>query len=317
MPKRKILGCSFPLLIGILIIILALTVIGFISGALFGSFSSNAGFSWLKVPSPAPEIPPGVVTQVGSFPITNTMITAWISIIVIVLISYFAFRKPKLVPKGLQSFMEYVYGSLLGFCVGVAGEKNGRRFFPIMATIFIFVITNAWLSLIPFYGDALHITGEGTTIPLLRGANTDLNVTLALALFSFFSVEYFGFRDLGFLRYISKFIRFGGLKKGFGQLFSGKAKSALGTIAFGALDVVVGAIEALSEVIRILSFTFRLFGNMIAGEIVLLIAAFLVPMVLAIPFYGLEFFVGFIQAFIFGGLTLVFMSIAVAREEEH
>jgi F-type H+-transporting ATPase subunit a len=316
-PKRRILGCSYPILIGIAIIILALTIVGLVSGALFSSFSSNAGLSWLKVPSPAPEIPPGVVTEIGGFPITNTMITAWISIIVILLVSILAFRKPKLIPRGLQLFMEYVYGSLLGFCVGVAGEKNGRRFFPVMATIFIFVITNAWLSLIPIYGDAMHISAEGTTIPLLRGANTDLNVTLALALFSFFSIEYYGFKDLGFLRYISKFIRFSGLKKGLGQLFSGKAKTALGTIAFGALDVVVGAIEALSEVIRILSFTFRLFGNMIAGEIVLLIAAFLVPMILAIPFYGLEFFVGFIQAFIFGGLTLVFISIAVTHEEAH
>jgi F-type H+-transporting ATPase subunit a len=312
--KKGCLGCSFPVIIGIVVVVLALTIVGLVSGALFG----NHGPSWLSVPSPQPELPPEAIFHIGGFPITNTMITAWISIILIIVLSVIAFRRMKLVPRGFQGFMEYVFGSLLNFCVGVAGEKNGRRFFPVMATIFLFVIVNAWISLLPFYGNALGFTEGHKFIPLFRGANTDLNLTLALALFSFFCIEYYGIKELGFFHYMTKFVRFGKLKEGLGKLLKGKVKPAFGAIFFGIIDVVVGLLEFLSEIIRIVSFSFRLFGNMMAGEILLLIAAFLVPMILAIPFYGLELLFSFVQALIFGGLTLVFMTVAVtSHEEEH
>jgi F-type H+-transporting ATPase subunit a len=318
MKKKGCLGCSFPIVIGLLVFVIALTVVGFISGSIGRSILGNIGPSWLQVPNPQPELPPEAILHIGSFPITNTMITAWISIILIILLSYFAFRRPKLVPTGLQKVMEYVYGSLLNFCVSVAGEKNGRRFFPVVATIFIFVITNAWISLLPFYGNSIGFHEGEKFIPLLRGANTDLNLTLAIAFFSFFCIEYFGFKDLGFIGYGKKFVRLGQIKKGLVSLFSGKTKSAFGTIFFGLIDLVVGGLEALSEFIRIVSFSFRLFGNMMAGEILLLVTAFLIPMVFAIPFYGLEFLFSFVQALIFGGLTLVFMTVAVSsHDDEH
>jgi len=155
-------------------------------------------------------------------------------------------------------------------------------------------------------------------IPLLRGANTDLNVTLALALFSFIAVEYYGIRDLGLTRYLKKFIRLGQLKQGLGLLFSGKVKSAFGALFFGILDAFVGLLETLSEFIRLISFSFRLFGNMLAGEILLLVLAFLVPLTLATPFYGFELLIGLLQAFVFGYLTLIFINLAVtSHEEEH
>ena len=316
MRKKGLLGCSFPVLIILLVAFLAILVLGFLSG---GLLQNKYGPTWLHVPSPAPELPPEALFNIGSIPITNTIITAWISILVILVLSFLAFRRPKMVPTGLQKVVEWAYGSLLSFCESVAGEKNGRRFFPFVATIFLFVITNAWLSLIPLYGNAIYVVVKGGAgPPLLRGANTDLNVTLAIALFAFFSIEYFGFRELGFFHYMQKFVRLGKLKHGFVQLFTGKAKSAGGTLFFGFIDLAVGILETLSEFIRIVSFSFRLFGNMMAGEILLLVTAFLVPMVLAVPFYGLEFFFSFIQALIFGGLTLIFMTVAVtSHEEEH
>ncbi len=319
MPKRGCLGCSFPLIIGIGIIVFALTIVGILTGSIGTKLlGRSVGPEWLHVPAPQVELPPEALFSIGAFHVTNTMITAWITIILIIVLSYLAFRRPKLVPSGLQALMEAVFGVLLGFCTGVCGEKNGRRFFPVMATIVIFVVINAWLNLLPVFGSAFYLIEGEKHIPLLRGANTDLNVTLALAIFSFIAVEYYGIKDLGLFRYLKKFVRLGQLKNGFILLFSGKVKSAFGALFFGILDAFVGFLETISEFIRLISFSFRLFGNMIAGEILLLVLAFLVPLTLATPFYGLEAFIGLLQGFVFGFLTLIFINLAVtSHEEEH
>ena len=112
--------------------------------------------------------------------------------------------------------------------------------------------------------------------------------------------------------YLKKFFNFGQLFRSLGQLFGGKLRTGLSGLFSGIIDIFVGILETLSEFIRIVSFTFRLFGNMTAGEILVLLIIFLVPWVLALPFYGLELLVGFVQALIFGGLTLVFLTVAVA-----
>ncbi len=316
MPKKGFLGCSFPLLIGILIIVIILVVVGFIVGSIGSSLLGNIGPSWLHVPSPKPELPPEVIFHIGSLPVTNSMLTAWISTVVIVLLSFFAFRRPKVIPSGLQKVMEFVYGSLLNFCEGVAGEKNGRRFFPFVATIFIFVIVNAWMGLLPGYG-SIVVNEGGKSVALLRPANTDVNVPLAIALFSFVSIEYFGLRSLG-IRYLRKFINTRQFRHGVSSVFHGKLGPGLSGMFYGVIDIFVGVLEGLSEFIRIVSFTFRLFGNMTAGEILLLIVSFLFPFVFSVIFYSLEILVGFVQALIFGGLTLVFMTLAVAsHDEEH
>ena len=316
MPKRGCLGFSFPVTVGFIIVILALGAISLLTGALGKSFLGDIGLPvWLSVPQPHPTLPAEVVFHLFGFPITNSIITAWLSIIVLVGVSYAITRRLKLIPSRLQSILEATLGWLLNFCQEVAGEKNGRRFFPIVATIFLFVLTNAWLSLIPGFGSILSTNAEGEAIHLLRGANTDINMPLALALISFIFVEYWGIRSLGGLRYLKKFVNVGQLFRGVGQLMRGKLKAGLVGTFNGAIDIFVGVLETLSEFIRIVSFTFRLFGNMTAGEILLLIVAFLVPWILALPFYGLELLVGFVQALIFGGLTLVFATIAVTHHE--
>ena len=312
MRRKGCLGCSFPVIIIISVVIFVLVIIGLISGPIGRSLFGDIGPKWLQVPTPEPELPVEPIFQISGFHVTNSMITAWISIILIVLASYFAFRRMKLVPSGFQAIVEYIFGSLLDFCVSVAGEKNGRRFFPVVSTIFIFVIVNAWLGLLPFYGASITIFNGEAEVPLLRAANTDVNVPLAIALFAFVAVEFYGIKSLGFLNYAGKFIRIGQVRHGFGLLFKGKVLSSFGSFFFGFIDIFVGALEGLSEFIRIVSFTFRLFGNMLAGEILLLIAAFLIPLVIPVIFYGLEVLVGFIQALIFGGLTLVFLTLAVS-----
>ena len=312
MPKSGFRRKLILLFIGILVL---LFVVSFISGSLGASLFGDLGLpGWLSVPRPAPELPAEVVFHIFGFPITNTIIASWLSIIVLVGVFYAITRRIKLVPSRGQSILEAIIGWLLNFCQSVAGEKNGRRFFPVIATIFLFVLANAWLSLLPGFG-SITIAGEhGGGVHLLRGANTDINLPLALALVSFVFVEYFGLRSHG-LRYLRKFFSVGQFLNSIGQLFRGRFKAGLSGLFTGFINIFVGLLELLSELIRIVSFTFRLFGNMTAGEILLLIAAFLVPWVLALPFYGLELLVGLVQALIFGGLTLVFVTIAVTSHE--
>jgi len=236
------------------------------------------------------------------FAVTNTMLSSWLTTIVLVLLLVVGASRKKLVPGRLQNLVEMIVEALLNFVEGVVGREMGRKVFPMIATIFLFVLFNAWLSLFPLYPSLGFLNDEGQIkVHLLRSAGTDLNMPLALALISFVFVEYWGFRVRGFA-YIGKFFPLGKLLK------RGPA---------AALDMFVGLLEGISELVRVVSFTFRLFGNMTAGEILVLMIAFLVPFVALQFVYGLELLVGLVQALIFAGLTLVFVSVAVTREEEH
>ena len=257
---------------------------------------------------------------VGGFPITNTMLGAWLTIIVLGLLMFFATRKMKLVPRGVQNVMEAAIEGLGNFVDSVAGKENGRKFFPVLATIFFFVLFNAWLSLVPGFMSIgikeLNKEGESILVPLLRGANTDINVPLVLALVSCVFVEFWGLRTLG-PRYLNKFFNGSRMIASMKQIARGKVKGAVSGLLYGFIDMFVGFIELMSEFIRIVSFTFRLFGNMMAGEILVFSMIFLLPWLIPVIFYGLELFVGLIQSIIFFGLTLVFVSMAVTPHGEH
>jgi F-type H+-transporting ATPase subunit a len=314
-PKKGCLGCSFPLIIGLAVVLLVLLVVAFAIGPLGKSLLGDLGLpSWLSVPRPDPQLPAETVFHLFGFPITNSIIAAWITIIFLVGFSYAVTRRMKLIPGRLQAAFEFLIGWLYDLCCSVAGEENGRRFFPVVATIFLFVAFNAWLALLPGFGSITVHTVEGE-IHLLRAANTDINMPLALALTSFVFVEFFGLRALG-IRYLGKFINVREFLRGLRQVLSGKLRAGLSGLFTGVITIFTGLLEGLSELIRIVSLTFRLFGNMTAGEILLLVAAFLIPWLFAIPFYGLELLIGFIQAIIFGGLTLIFLTLAVESHEE-
>jgi F-type H+-transporting ATPase subunit a len=289
--------------------------IGLLSGAIGSGFFGNITVpGWLRVPRPEIKLAPETVFHIFSLPVTNTIIGAWVSIILLVGLSYIITRKIKLIPSRLQNMLEFTLEGLLNFCKSVAGERNGRLFFPLVATIFLFVIVNAWLSLLPGFGSILATNPEGEVMHLLRGANTDINMALALALVSFIFVEYFGLKVHG-LRYLTKFFNFGSFFKGAHVLVRGNLSGGLSGIFHGGIHIFVGFLEAIGELVRIVSFTFRLFGNMIAGEILILVVFFLVPLIAVIPFYGLELLVGFVQALIFSGLTLIFANLAVSHQE--
>lgn len=308
------------MLLGIVFIALAVGVISLLSGALGKALIGDVGLPEVfTVDAPHVQLAAEPIFHIGGFTVTNTLIASWITIVALAAFAWAVTRRIRLIPSRLQSLVEFGLEWMLNFCVDVAGERNGRRFFPVITTIFLFVMANAWLSLIPGFGSITWTAvehGETHVFPLLRGANTDINFPLALALVSFVFVEYIGISQVGGIRYFAKFVRLGGLGRGLGQLLRGRVKSGFGTLFMGAIEAFVGVLETISEIVRIVSFTFRLFGNMIGGEILILTMLFLMPFLLAVPFYGLEMLVGLIQALIFGGLTLVFAAAAATPHGE-
>ena len=186
---------------------------------------------------------------------------------------------------------------MLAFMGQALGNKEqAKKFFPLVATIFLFILFNNWVGVLPGTGSVGFYEehgGERSFVPLLRSANSDLNTTFALALISVVAIQWYGIRKLGFLQHISKFLVF----------------------TKGPIQFFVGILELIGEFAKVLSFSFRLFGNIFAGEVLLLIIMTLVPVIAPFPFIMLEFFVGFIQALVFAMLTLIFLKIAT--EEAH
>lgn len=243
------------------------------------------------------HIAPLPITQ---FAVTNTLLSAWLATVVIVLFFVLGARKGSLIPGRFQGLVEILVEGALSSCAGVVGSEMARKAYPIIATMFFFVLFNAWLSLLPFYQFFGYVQDGEMKAHILRSAGTDLNMPLALALISFAFVEYWGFRSNGY-GYLKKFFALGQLLR---------LKPA------GFIDAFVGFLELISELVRVVSFTFRLFGNMTAGEILVVMVTFLVPFVATQFVFGLELLVGLIQAIIFAGLTLVFLSVAV-RHDSH
>lgn len=383
---------------------------------------------------PQPEIivPAEIITKLGPLNVSNTLISAWAAMIILAVVTFLGTRAMKLIPRGAQNFLESAVEFLVGQMEDIAGEKNTRRFFPVIATFFLFILLSNWMGLLPFFnaigktedighhifheieehadadkpfteeidhasgwlmnktggiglvptigagsaefemgaseaspvspaealdryvvflaktftdfeanddggapsaetladaraaldadrdapnllpGDdhghavASAALGEDLTvggiefpgqqlaliIPLFRSVYSDVNNTIALALISFAMVEFWGLRALG-LGYLRKFFNFSGV-----------------------IPAFVGILELLSEFIRIISFAFRLFGNIFAGEVLILMLTFLLPFLIVDIIYGLELFVGFIQAAVFALLTLVFAVMAVEHHDE-
>ena len=238
---------------------------------------------------------------ITDFAVTNTMLSTWVVSIIIILFFVLGSRRRSLVPGRFQGVIETLFEGIINFSTGVLGSQMARRAFPVVATIFFFVLFNAWLGLLPVYQFLGFVDDHDLIkVHLLRPAGTDLNMPLALAIVSFVFVEFWGFKAHGF-GYLKKFVAIGSIfSKGLFQ---------------GLIDIFVGILEFISELIRVVSFTFRLFGNMTAGEILVVMITFLVPLVATNFVYGLELLVGLIQSVIFAGLTLVFLSVAVSHEE--
>jgi F-type H+-transporting ATPase subunit a len=356
----------------------------------------GVGFFFFRAPKPHLEIKAETLVDIGPFPVVNTWVTSVTVVIILVVVAWYATRRLSLIPEGLQNAVEAVTEALYNICISTAGEKNGRRFFPVVATIFVFIWIANWMALVPVFNaigsieevDGHHFIDEavifdsagpigfikpnqtevefhvdeaacadfdaeitdaeaagrgtaelehgrdeciehareeailhtlqeeegiaaesfdeaiaeleadgkkvGVLFPYFRSMNTDINSPLSIAIMAMIFIEFWGIAALGLFKYGAKFLNFS-----------------------SPINFIVGILEFVAEVARLISFTFRLFGNMLAGEILLLVMTFLAPFLVALPFYGLETFVGVIQAFVFAMLTLVFATLAVASHEGH
>ncbi len=294
------------------------------------------------------------ITHIGDFPLTNSMFT---SLIVSGLIILFAVvvrltLKNTNKPQGIQNFAEWIVESLFNFVHSITGDlKKARIFFPFIATFFLFIIMNNWFGLLPGVGTikttiteevavtekitehsavkeeevAVAVDSHGETIapkedtghaevsevseevvspekhgessvkhvPIFRAGTADLNTTIALGIISIFMVQFYGVQFLH-LAYFAKYFNFS-----------------------SPIMFFVGLLELISEMAKIISFAFRLFGNVFAGEVLISVIMYLVGLGVPIPFYGLEVFVGFIQALVFSMLSLVFFNMATQSHSEH
>jgi len=266
------------------------------------------------------QIQPETIFYIGPFPITNTLIGTWISIIALLLVFYFGTRRRDLIPSGMQNILESVIEYLLNLTEGVSGKVKAKRFFPLVATFFLFVLFCNLLDVFPGVDtigtvnlerlklahlpppQSFFLLGEYSDklIPWIRPGTSDLNLTLALALVSVIVTQVLGFMALGPKQQLSKYFNFKALRHGFQ----------------GPIEFFVGLIELVTELSRILSFSFRLFGNIFAGSAVLAVFAFILPFIADVVFIPLELFVAFVQALIFALLTLVFLEIGTTSHEE-
>lgn len=285
------------------------------------------------------------IAHIGSFPVTNSLLATWSVMAILFILSWQATRNMKEIPGNFQSIMESVLEALYSFFTSIVGSHHIKKVFPLAASLFLFIIIANWEGLLPGVGtigfwedvkEPVAITEEkptaGTTntteiietkvstevihetsvaaneaneapkeetvgnaerkfVPLLRAATADLNMTVGLAIIAVLAIQYFGFSALGF-HYSRRFLNFK-----------------------NPIMFFIGILEIISDLSKMISFAFRLFGNIFAGEVLLAVIAFLIPFIAPLPFLMLELFVGFIQAIVFSTLTSVFVNVAVSHEE--
>ncbi len=230
--------------------------------------------------------------QLGTFmgmPITNTLVMVWVVIAVLVAIGFVAGSRIKMIPGRFQTLIEWLLGYLYDYVTETLGSREmARKYFPFLTTIFLFIFTANVLAFTPGIGSIGFFHHGHEFLPLLRSVNTDLNVTLALAIISVIVVQIAGIAALGVIKYCGKFINFR-----------------------SPIDFAVGLVELIGEFARLVSLSFRLFGNILAGKILIVVITFFVPYAGPVPIMVFELLIGFLQAAIFALLTLFFIKLAV------
>lgn len=254
------------------------------------------------------------IFSIGTFPITNALLLAVVTLILLSVTFVLIRNHLAFVPGFAQNIAELVLEEVLTLMDAVLGQRaRSLKYAPMILAVFLFVMVSNWLGLLPGVGSIVvetpsvvevhtedtqaNTTVEDThptIVPLLRAPAADLNFTIALAIISVLSVNGLGVLTLGARRFSRRYF----------------------TLQ-NPIYTFTGILEFISEFVKIISFSFRLFGNVFAGEVLLMIVGFLVPFILPLPFLFLEIFVGFIQAFIFAMLTLVFIAMATNEEEAH
>ena len=256
----------------------------------------------LHIPTLAPE----TIFHLGSLPITNTIVNVWLAIAILIIIGLFLRKKTALKPGKMQNFMEFFLEKLLAYFDQITGDrKKTLRFLPLVGSVFFFILLSNWLGLLPGTGSIFV-----REAPLLRPANSDLNLTLAMAVVVVVVSHIVGLVTVGVFTHLNKFIQIGSfiksLRKGPVAIFT------------AIINLAVGLIEIVSEFAKVLSLSLRLFGNIFAGEVLITVIASIMAVVLPAPFMLLELLVGVVQASVFTMLTLVYLTVlSSAPHGEH
>lgn len=235
------------------------------------------------------------IFKIAGFSVTNSLFASFIlSFLFLLFALIFSRKKLTKVPsaRSLQNIVETFVEMLYNTFEKIASEQT-RKIFPLVATFFIFILFSNWMGLLPGFGSIgvwEKIKGKEILVPLLRGPTADVNTTLVLALIAMTTIQVLGLKNLG-IHYLKKFFNL-----------------------THPIRAFVGFLELISEFSKIISFAFRLFGNVFAGEVLLTVMVFLIPVIVPVPFLGLELFVGLVQAFVFTMLTLVFIRVATSHE---
>lgn len=253
------------------------------------------------------------IFHIGSFPVTNTYINSTLALIVFAVFGLFLRRRISEVPRGLQNFAESVLEFLFKYFDQVTGSRAKTvKFLPIVGSLFFFILISNWMGILPGVGSIGRwqtVHGELELVPLFRPANTDLNLTLAMAVVGVVFSHIAGIATIGFFKYANKFLKFGDVWNAFKSL---KPMN----VAVAIIEFFVGLIEIVSEIAKFVSLSLRLFGNIFAGEVLMTVIGGLVALLVPLPFIGLEILVGVIQATVFSMLVLVYLTVATTELRE-
>lgn len=237
------------------------------------------------------SIKPEIVFYFQGFPITNSLLTSYMVVLIMLALGFYFTAHVASTTSKFVFFIRFILIKLHEMFQQILGAMYDKAF-PLIISLFFFILLSNWIGLLPGMG-SITVRSADEFVPLLRGATADLNTTFALALISFVAIQYYGFSTLG-MEYLKKFINL-----------------------TNPINFLIGILEVVSEFSKILSFAFRLFGNIFAGEVLLSVMAFLIPVLASFPFLVLEVFVGIIQALVFSMLTAVFISSATASHAAH
>lgn len=234
------------------------------------------------------------VLFLGPVTLNNSLVTGLVGSLIILIVFITASRTLKVRPRGgVSHAIESLSEAMLDLIEKVTRNRaKAIRFFPLLMTLFVFILVNNWLGLLPGVGSIIIHSAHGA-IPLFRPATADLNTTFALGVISVVMTQIYAIRELGVVAHLKKYI------------------------SLNPVLLFVGLLEVVAEFAKMVSFSFRLFGNIFAGEVLLAVIAFLAPALAPLPFFLLELFVGFVQALVFTMLSLVFLEIATSHHGGH
>ncbi len=253
------------------------------------------------------------IAHVGGFTITNSLINSWVVVLLIIIFSWYFKSKVKTIPGKLQSAIEAMYEYLLELFNSVTGSpQKSILFFPFIFAFFIFILLNNWMGLLPGIGSigrVISANGEKVFVPFFRGATADLNTTLALAMIGVVASHIFGVISIGLWKHFNKFINLKTIAE-----IPKKVMSDPMVLMVNPINVFVGLIEIISEIAKVVSLSFRLFGNVFAGEVLLASMSAILAFGLPLPFMFLEVLVGLVQAIVFSLLVLSYLTMLSQAE---